>query len=57
MSQNVLITGANGFVGKAVSRALLQRGDRVMGVVRHADAGYEIAIETADEKGIDWRLD
>ncbi|HEY8298179.1 MAG TPA: urocanate hydratase [Candidatus Baltobacteraceae bacterium] len=27
-----------------------------MGVVRHADAGYEIAIETADETGIDWRL-
>ncbi len=27
-----------------------------MGVVRHADAGYEIAIETADEAGIDWRL-
>jgi urocanate hydratase len=27
-----------------------------MGVVRHADAGYEIAIETADSKGIDWRL-
>jgi urocanate hydratase len=27
-----------------------------MGVVRHADAGYEIAIETADAKGIDWRL-
>jgi urocanate hydratase len=27
-----------------------------MGVVRHADAGYEIAIETADESGIDWRL-
>ncbi|HVS46122.1 MAG TPA: urocanate hydratase [Verrucomicrobiae bacterium] len=26
------------------------------GVVRHADAGYEIAQETADEKGIDWRL-
>jgi len=26
------------------------------GVVRHADAGYEIACETADEKGIDWRL-
>jgi urocanate hydratase len=28
-----------------------------MGVVRHADAGYDIAIDTADEKGIDWRLD
>ncbi len=27
-----------------------------MGVVRHADAGYELAIETADEKGIDWRF-
>jgi len=27
-----------------------------MGVVRHADAGYEIAIRTADETGIDWRL-
>ncbi|MDQ2681829.1 MAG: urocanate hydratase [Candidatus Eremiobacteraeota bacterium] len=27
-----------------------------MGVVRHADAGYEIAVEAADEKGIDWRL-
>jgi urocanate hydratase len=27
-----------------------------MGVVRHADAGYEEAIETADAKGIDWRL-
>jgi urocanate hydratase len=30
--------------------------DPGMGVVRHADAGYEIAIETADSKGIDWRL-
>ena len=31
-------------------------GDPGLGVVRHADAGYEIAIETADAKGIDWRL-
>ncbi len=30
--------------------------DPGMGVVRHADAGYEIAMETADEKGLDWRL-
>ncbi len=30
--------------------------DPGMGVVRHADAGYEEAIATADEKGIDWRL-
>jgi urocanate hydratase len=27
-----------------------------MGVVRHADAGYELAVETADNAGIDWRL-
>jgi len=30
--------------------------DSGMGVVRHADAGYEEAIRTADERGIDWRL-
>ena len=30
--------------------------DSGLGVVRHADAGYELAIETADAKGIDWRL-
>ncbi|HEY1868725.1 MAG TPA: urocanate hydratase [Candidatus Cybelea sp.] len=30
--------------------------DPGLGVVRHADAGYEIAIETADAKSIDWRL-
>lgn len=30
--------------------------DPGMGVVRHADAGYDIATETADSKGIDWRL-
>jgi urocanate hydratase len=27
-----------------------------MGVVRHADAGYDIAMQTADDKSIDWRL-
>jgi urocanate hydratase len=27
-----------------------------MGVVRHADAGYDLAIETADKANIDWRL-
>ncbi len=30
--------------------------DPGLGVVRHADAGYESAIETADAKGIDWRF-
>jgi urocanate hydratase len=27
-----------------------------LGVVRHADAGYDLAIETADSKSLDWRL-
>ncbi|MDE2572653.1 MAG: urocanate hydratase, partial [bacterium] len=30
--------------------------DPGIGVIRHADAGYEEAIATADERGIDWRL-
>jgi urocanate hydratase len=30
--------------------------DPGMGVVRHADAGYDDAIATADDKHIDWRL-
>ncbi|MGH7738223.1 MAG: urocanate hydratase [Candidatus Tyrphobacter sp.] len=30
--------------------------DPGLGVVRHADAGYELAAQTADESGIDWRL-
>ena len=34
MSRNVAITGASGFVGRAVSRAFLRRGDIVFGFVR-----------------------
>jgi len=30
--------------------------DPGLGVVRHADAGYDLAIETADAEGLDWRL-
>ncbi|HET9343523.1 MAG TPA: urocanate hydratase [Candidatus Eremiobacteraceae bacterium] len=30
--------------------------DPGIGIVRHADAGYEEAIEAADHHGIDWRL-
>jgi UDP-glucose 4-epimerase len=41
MSLQVLVTGANGFVGKAVSRALLQRGDGVLGAVRRAHSAAE----------------
>jgi urocanate hydratase len=30
--------------------------DPGLGVIRHADAGYELAIETADAQHLDWRL-
>jgi urocanate hydratase len=30
--------------------------DPGLGVIRHADAGYDLAIETADAEGLDWRL-
>ncbi|QGZ54018.1 NAD-dependent epimerase/dehydratase family protein [Paraburkholderia acidiphila] len=34
MTQRIVLTGANGFVGQAVSRLLLARGDAVTGIVR-----------------------
>ncbi|CAB3780627.1 N-acetyl-alpha-D-glucosaminyl-diphospho-ditrans, octacis-undecaprenol 4-epimerase [Paraburkholderia ultramafica] len=59
MTQCVLITGANGFVGKAVSRALLQRGDSVVGAVRRAhtaaDGVREWLLDTDDFQGIEPR--
>jgi len=41
--------------GTSKAAARLKRvlnSDPAMGVIRHADAGYEIAIETAKKKGI-----
>ncbi|WMY07496.1 UDP-glucose 4-epimerase family protein [Paraburkholderia phenoliruptrix] len=52
MSLTVLVTGANGFVGRAVSRALQERGDSVLGVVRRAQSAVpgvrECMLETND---------
>ncbi|MFM0427787.1 NAD-dependent epimerase/dehydratase family protein [Paraburkholderia aspalathi] len=59
MTQRVLITGANGFVGQAVSRALLQRGDSVVGVVRRpqttVEGVREWLFDANDFEGIDQR--
>jgi UDP-glucose 4-epimerase len=59
MTLRVLVTGANGFVGKAVSRALLQRGDSVAGAVRHAQTAAEGVrewlLDVDDFKGVEQR--
>lgn len=58
MSQNVLVTGANGFVGKAVSRVLRQRGDAVVGLVRRpggsGDGVREWVVDHEDFEGLDF---
>ncbi|BDC39210.1 epimerase/dehydratase [Paraburkholderia terrae] len=55
--QQVIITGANGFVGHAVSRLFLQRGDSVTGVVRQpgttVDGVREWLLDTRDFVSID----
>lgn len=57
MTLTVLVTGANGFVGKAVSRNLLERGDRVIGLVRQANSAVrgvqERVLDSRDFEGID----
>ncbi|WP_027210096.1 UDP-glucose 4-epimerase family protein [Burkholderia sp. WSM2232] len=59
MTQRVIVTGASGFVGKAVSRALLQRGDTVTALVRRpqtAERGArEWLFDAADFQGIEER--
>ena len=43
---NVLVTGAAGFIGSAVARALLQRGDQVTGIDNLSDY-YDVELKRA----------
>ncbi len=51
-----MVVVADGSADARERLATVLATDCGMGVVRHADAGYELAIETADAKGIDWRF-
>ena len=47
----VIVADGTDDAAKRLSRVL--RNDPGMGVIRHADAGYELAIKTAKENGLD----
>ena len=46
----VIVADGTEEAARRIQRVLTS--DPGMGVVRHADAGYEIAIETARERGV-----
>lgn len=54
---DVLVTGASGFIGRALVEASLARGAAVRGAVRRASAHAPIRLyEVGDlERGVDWR--
>jgi UDP-glucose 4-epimerase len=48
MSERIGITGANGFVGRAVTRALLDAGKEPLGIVRQGAGAYEKQVPSLD---------
>ena len=50
--QVVLVTGASGFLGRPVTRALLARGARVRGLARPGSAPLEPGVEPASAEGV-----
>lgn len=55
---NVLLTGATGFVGSAVARALVRHGHHVLGLVRRRQAGQFLeALGGSLTEGDMWRPD
>lgn len=52
---NILVCGANGFVGRALCEALARDGHRVLRGVRHPRRQDEIAVDyLADTAPADW---
>jgi urocanate hydratase len=47
------VTVADGTADGALRLERVLTNDPGLGVARHADAGYELAIETAKEQGLD----
>ena len=52
----VLVTGAGGFIGSATSAALLERGDRVIGV-DEMNAYYDKRIKASNVKDLESKYD
>ena len=50
--ERVLVTGASGFLGRPVTRALLARGARVRGLARPGSAPLEPGVEPAPAEGL-----
>ena len=48
MERSVIVTGANGFVGKNISKFLLQNGFSVTGIVRKGRANFGRTIISKD---------
>lgn len=54
----ILVTGSNGFVGKALCQTLRNRGDNYVGSVRdkaHVKKGQDFIIVKSLDKNTDWR--
>ena len=49
MTRTVLVTGAAGFIGAALSRRLLQKGDRVIGL-DSLNSYYDPALKNAPDR-------